>query len=205
MKQLIYLCLFFLAPSLIQAHHGERLHEGRWYEILSYQEINLNQTSKGLKIRGLGRRKAHFRYRTPVLLMDRQDRELLILSHDRILITEPSGKQRIFVDASYKVRNILENHSHVRSPKKRMNRTNVEGSWRFNTRDIVHIVKDRNGLKSRIKDQRDWVYYSTTSDKEVFVDRKGNTIEIKGHNLMIWRSPRNSRIIELKKFSDDLR
>ncbi len=194
-----------MGPLLLEAHHSSNLKEGRWYNVNSHQDIRVKTNSKGIKIKGFYSRKAYFKYNRFGELFDKRNRELRILRYDKFVIIEPSGRRYVFVDSRCKVSPHPHQNHHTDDewnfPRKRIN---LEGSWYFLDHQVAYIVRDRNGLKTRIRGKREWIYYSQMSNKNRFVDKRGNVISIKSDGVLIWETVDRRQLIELNKFSDEL-
>lgn len=81
---------------------------------------------------------------------------------------------------------------------------NIEGLY-YNDR-MRHefiVLNDRNGIKTKIKGDNDWHFYSQTKQRgEVYIDRMGNQIKRVGKSNIEWVGA-NGKTQSLKKISDD--
>ncbi len=229
MRTLIYLSLLIFIPLGLSAHHGadKQLLFGKWDSEFSNHRIKIKNWRHGIKAKDTysnGWR----RYRRVSDRKFRSDCGAVIKIQGRHVISfraAPGFQRERFNRRGYLAplatcpvpsntyddygpngTGLYGDYYDSNRPRRstRERNINLEGLYRNDKfgHNLI-ILQNRNGIKTRIKGEKKWYYYSKNRSRDdQYTDRSGNRIVVTNNNSLKWIG-QNGNSFKLKKISDN--
>ena len=185
MKYVYLLLIALIIPTFSSANTFSK--KEIWINTKYELKVKFDFRSKKIKAKNLGRRgwSSYYKIR-PGVFKNRSGDKLILEARDVIVYSRRhSRKNIVFRPIDY----YNNRWSRTECPLPQVNRhLNITGLWQVDgLNKQVEIVNRRDGIESRIKGVKKWVFYRQ-KDSVYYEDDRGNSYTLDDRGILIWLS-----------------